>query len=148
MSNISALVEGLTNRDDKQAYDCLKQLEAESDRSSKVYAFFDNFIEMLDSDNSYIRTRAILLVAANAKWDTDNKIDEIIDKYLKFITDEKPITARQCIKALPAIAKHKPDLKNDIENALHYVNPIKYKESMRTLILKDIQKSLADIHNI
>ena len=33
--------------------------------------------EMLDSDNPYIRTRGLLLISANAKWDSDNKIDEI-----------------------------------------------------------------------
>lgn len=103
---------------------------------------------MLDSDNSYIRTRGLLLIAANAKWDADNKIDVIIDKYLKCLINEKPITARQCIKALPSIAKHKPDLKNDIENALRYMNPSKYKESMCTLVMKDIQKALEEIQNL
>ena len=100
---------------------------------------------MLDSKNSYIRTRAILLIAANAKWDIDNKIDEIIGRYLKCITDEKPITARQCIKVLPIIAKYKPDLKNDIENALRNINLLKYKENMQALITKDIQRALVDI---
>ncbi len=47
------------------------------------------------------------MIAYNAKWDKDNKIDEIIDKYLKHIQDVKSITARQCIKLLPMIAKRK-----------------------------------------
>lgn len=100
---------------------------------------------VLDNTNSYIRTRGIVLIAVNAKWDVDYKIDEIIDKYLKHIMDDKPITARQCIKVLPSIVKYKPDLKDDISNALHRADPSRYKESMQTLILKDIQKSLNDI---
>lgn len=44
---------------------------------------------MIDSDNSYIRTRGLTLIACNAKWDKDNKIDEIIDEYLKHIEDVK-----------------------------------------------------------
>lgn len=44
--------------------------------------------------------------------------DEIIDKYLKHITDVKPITARQCIRLLPVVAKYKPELKNDIISAI------------------------------
>lgn len=103
---------------------------------------------MLGNTNSYIRTRGIALIAANAKWDADYKIDEIIDRYLQHIMDDKPITARQCIKALPSIVKCKPDLKNDIINALHRANPSRYKESMQTLILKDIQKSLNDIRGL
>ncbi len=64
------------------------------------------------------RTRRLTLIAYNAKWDKDNKIDEIIDEYLKHIEDVKPITARQCIKLLPMIAKNKPELKEDIVWAL------------------------------
>lgn len=145
MSNIQNLIEGLKNRDNKQAYRCLEQLGDISSRSAEVYPFLDVFVEMLNSPSSYIRTRGIILIAANAKWDVDNRIDEIIGDFLKHITDEKPITARKCIKVLPIIAKYKPDLKNDIENALHRANPAMYKDSMRSLVLKDIQATLEDI---
>ena len=71
----------------------------------------DRLSDMLDSDNSYVRTRGLTLLAYNAKWDKDYNIDEIIDKYLKHITDVKSIMARQCIKMLPIVAKYKPELK-------------------------------------
>lgn len=71
VSNIQDLVDGLMNCDDKQAYHCLKQLEDKSSRSAEVYPFFDTFVEMLNNKNSYIRTRGIILIAANAKWDVD-----------------------------------------------------------------------------
>ena len=102
----------------------------------------DRLSDMLDSDNSYIRTRGLTLLAYNAKWDKDYKIDEVIDKYLKHITDVKPITARQCIKLLPIIAKHKPELKNDVLSALHKADISIYEDSMQSLVYKDIQKSL------
>ena len=102
----------------------------------------DRLSDMLDSDNSYIRTRRLTLLAYNAKWDKDYKIDEVIDKYLKHITDAKPITARQCIKLLPIIAKHKPELKNDVLSALHKADISIYEDSMQSLVYKDIQKTL------
>lgn len=102
----------------------------------------DRLSDMLDSDNSYIRTRGLTLLAYNAKWDRDYKIDEVIDKYLKHITDVKPITARQCIKLLPIIAKHKSELKNDILSALHNADISIYEDSMQSLVYKDIQKAL------
>ena len=102
----------------------------------------DRLSDMLDSDNSYIRTRGLTLLAYNAKWDKDYKIDEVIDKYLKHITDAKPITARQCIKLLPIIAKHKPELKNDVLSALHKADISIYEDSMQSLVYKDIQKTL------
>ena len=148
MHNIQDLVYGLSNNDDKKAYECLKQLKSESSQSDAVYPFFDISADMLDDENSYVRTRGIVLIAVNAQWDSDYKIDEIIDKYLKHITDDKPITARQCIKVLPVIAKYKPDLRQDILNALHRANPTRYKESMQSLVVKDIQKCLNDIEKL
>ncbi len=145
VSNIQELVYGLRDTNDKYAYQCLKQLESESMNSDAVYAYFDTFAEMLDDLNSYIRTRGIVLIAANAKWDKDYKVDQIIDIYLKHIMDDKPITARQCIKALPIIAKCKPDLINDICNALRKANPQIYKSSMQSLVYKDIQDALTAV---
>ena len=100
---------------------------------------------MLNSANSYIRTRGFLLISANAKWDEDYKIDEIFYEYLKCIRDVKPITARQCIKALPNLAKYKPELKNDIINVLNKVNISIYSDTMQSLVYKDIRESLAKI---
>lgn len=103
---------------------------------------------MLDSDNSYIRTRGLTLIACSAQWDEDYKIDEIIDKYLKHITDVKPITARQCIKLLPLIAEHKPELKEDIRSALYKADISIYDDSMGPLVYKDIQKALKKIQKM
>ena len=78
----------------------------------------------------------------------DYKIDEVIDKYLKHITDVKPITARQCIKLLPIIAKYKPELKNDILSALYKADVSVYDDSMQPLVYKDIQKALKEIQKL
>ncbi len=95
-----------------------------------------------------IRTRGLTLIAYNARWDRDNKIDEIIDGYLKHITDVKPITARQCIKLLPMIAKDKPELRNDICSALERADISFYDDSMQPLVYKDIQKALKEIQKL
>ncbi len=105
----------------------------------------DKLADMIGSDNSYIRTRGLTLIAYNAKWDKDNKIDEIIDEYLKHIEDVKPITARQCTNLLPMIAKNKPELKEDIVTALKKADISFYAESMQSLVYKDIQNSLSEI---
>jgi hypothetical protein len=148
MSTIQELVDGLRDKNDKYAYECLKQLQLISMDSDSVYPYFDLFAEMMDDTNSYIRTRGMLLIAANAKWDKDNKIDEIIDNYLKHIMDDKPITARQIIKVLPTIAFYKHDLINDICEALQKANPQIYKSSMQPLVSKDIQEALKTIAKI
>lgn len=143
--SIETIFERLFDKNNSTAYAALQDLQKESERSDKVYPYMDKLFDMLNSDNSYIRTRGLTLIACNSKWDSDNKIDEIIDEYLKHITDVKPITARQCIKLLPMIAKHKPELRNDIVAALKKANISGYADSMRQLIYKDIQKAIAEI---
>lgn len=117
--NIEETFESLLDKNNNVAYKALQKLQKESEETDCVYPYMDRLSEMLDSDNSYIRTRGLTLIAYNSKWDKDYKIDEIIDKYLKHITDVKPITARQCIKLLPIFAKYKPELRIDIISALH-----------------------------
>lgn len=137
----------LFHKDNKVAYAALKKLQGESERSPAVYPFMERLGEMLDSDNSYLRTRALTLLAYNARWDTDYKLDELIDRYLKHITDPKPITARQCIQLLPMIARNKPELKDIILAALHRANITIYAGSMQPLVYKDIQNALAEIED-
>ena len=145
--NIAETFELLLDKNNNVAYKALQLLQKESEERNYVYPYMHRLSDMLDSENSYIRTRGLTLLAYNAKWDKDNKIDEIIDKYLKHITDIKPITARQCIKLLPIIAKHKPELKNDILSALHNADISIYEDSMQPLIYKNIQKALKVILN-
>ncbi len=148
MVNIAETFELLFNKNNKVAYRALQKLQKESVETNCVYPYMDKLSDMLDSDNSYIRTRGLTLLAYNVKWDKDYKIDEIIDKYLRHITDVKPITARQCIKLLPIIAKYKSELRNDIVFALHKANICIYDDSMQPLVRKDIQKALKEIQGL
>ena len=147
-ANIAETFELLFDKNNNVAYKALQDLQKESEETDCVYPYMDRLSDMLDNDNSYIRTRGLILLSYNAKWDKDYKIDEVIDKYLKHITDVKPITARQCIKLLPIIAKCKPELKNDILSALHKANTFVYDDSMQSLVYKDIQKALKEIQKL
>ncbi len=148
LANIEETFELLFDKNNNVAYKALQELQKESEETDCVYPFIDRLSDMIDSDNSYIRTRGLTLLAYNAKWDKEYKVDEIIDEYLKHITDVKPITARQCIKLLPIIAKYKPELKKDILSALNKANISIYDDSMQPLVYKDIQKSLKEIQEL
>jgi hypothetical protein len=145
MNNLSETFEMLFEKNNSVAYSALQTLQKESDETNSVYCYMDRFNEMLESDNSYIRTRGLILIAHNAKWDVDHKIDEVIDRYLTHITDNKPITARQCVKCLPMIAERKPELRVDIILALQKADTSIYADSMQLLLQKDIKKALEDI---
>lgn len=144
---IEALLELLTSRDNSQAYQALKALEEMSAESNCLYPHMDKFIAMASSGNSYVRMRGLALIARNAKWDVDGKIDGIIDRYLEHVTDEKPICARQCIKLLPLLAEAKPALAPKIVSALRDADVARYADSMRPLVQKDIRDSLLAIEH-
>lgn len=146
--NTAETFELLFDKNNKVAYKALQELQKESEKTDHVYPYMDRLSDMLNSDNSYIRTRGLILIAYNAKWDKDYKIDEVIDDYLKHITDVKPITARQCIKLLPVIAENKLELKNDILSALQKADISFYDDSMQPLVYKDIQKALKEIQKL
>lgn len=145
---IEKLVSDLRQQDSRRAYESLKVLEQKSREDALVYSFLNDFIQMMEDENSYLRNRGLQLIAANARWDEDNKIDEAIDEYLKHIMDEKPITARQCIQALPEIAQYKEGLKADIIEALQCAKPERYRESMVSLVRKDIAEALQKIGSL
>lgn len=142
---VEELLEFLTSRNNSQAYQALKALEEMSAESNCLYPHMDKFIAMASSGNSYVRTRGLALIAHNAKWDVDGKIDGIIDRYLEHITDEKPICARQCIKLLPLLAEAKPALAPKIVSSLRDADVARYPDSMRPLVQKDIRDSLLAI---
>lgn len=145
--NTEELLGLLTSRDNSQAYRALKALEEISAESNCLYPHIDKFIEMANGGSSYVRTRGLALVAHNAKWDVDNRIDGIIDVYLEHVADKRPICARQCIKLLPLIAEAKPCLVPKIISALRNANVACYADSMRSLVQKDICDSLLAIEH-
>lgn len=148
MLNIAETVESLFDKDNRTAYRALLALQEESEAFDRVYPYMDRFSDMLDSENSYIRTRGLTLIACNARWDKDHKIDEIIDKYLKHVTDPRPVTARQCIRLLPTLAMHKPELRDDISSALYRADVSAYPESMQPLVCQDIRDALAKLKEL
>lgn len=140
--NIAEWVHMLRCPDNREAYRALQSLQEASDLDDAVYAYIDAFIEIMRNSNSYIRTRGLTLIAHNAKWDEEGKIDGIIDEYLGHATDSKPITARQCIKSLPKLAEAKPHLMPYIVSSLRQADTSQYADSMKPLIQNDIRDAL------
>lgn len=147
-NEIKALIAQLSERNPRAGYAALQALQAESEQTNSVYPYMNELAELLTGDSAYLRIRALILIAANAKWDADNKINEVIDEYLCHITDAKPIAARQCIQQLPLIAEHKPELREDILAALTKADITGYADSMRPLVYRDIREAISKIKNL
>lgn len=89
-----------------------------------------------------MRNRALYILAANARWADAEEFRPLLDEVLSHITDEKPITARQCIQTLPEIAAFQPRLAPRIRQALEHLDLTGYRGSMQPLILKDAAAAL------
>ncbi|MDO4459085.1 MAG: SufBD protein [Clostridia bacterium] len=142
------VISRLTSKDDKSACAFADMIIRESRDSDKWFGYFDVFASLLNHSNSFVRNRAFYVLAANVRWDDDNRFENILPEFLKHITDEKPISARQCVKALKEAGESKPAYIPDIIAALDNADLSKYKDSMRPLIEKDIlntKKALTDL---
>lgn len=136
--DIDACITRLTGKDAKDAYAFTRQITAESRDADTWYPYFDQFAALLRHKNSLVRNRAISILAANARWDAAGKFDTLLDEFLSHVTDAKPITARQCIAALPELAEAKPEFIPKIHAALQQADLSGYPDSMQSLVLKDI----------
>ena len=105
------------------------------------YEYFEDVASLLDHPKSLVRNRALYILAANAQWDEENRFDLILPDYLKHITDDKPITARQCVKALAQVGLARPQYIPQILSALRSADLSKYKDSMRPLIERDMEET-------
>lgn len=145
MTDTEDVIARLTSKDAKDACSYAQSIAEESRASDRWYPYLDSFAALLQHDNSLVRNRAIAILAANARWDEQGRFDKYMDELLSHITDEKPITARQCIAALQEIARARPELSDRIRKALEDAEISHYRDSMQPLIRKDIAAALEAI---
>ena len=132
------LIAGLQSKNHQEAYQLLLLLEKESAESNGLYGSFEDFIGLLNSKSSFVRTRGFRLACAQARWDTEDKLAANLDVLLKMLEDEKPTAVRQCLASLRGVVRCKPQLVSEIEEKLNAMDLGKYQDSMRPLIQADI----------
>lgn len=147
-ADIQRLVEWLSEKDDNFRYKCFLLLQDASQQSDRVYPYWDVFVDKLGSANSYQRSIGLMLIAANARWDDRGKFDAIVDLYLSFFDDEKPVTVRQCIQSLSKIVPYKQDCLLKITDRLLSIDLEQRKVTQRKLLLLDILSVLAAIQKV
>jgi hypothetical protein len=143
--DLAFLVGLLSEKVDKIRYAALLLLQGRSAIFSDVYPYWDVFVQKLNSDNSYQRSIGLMLIAENARWDTENRMEEALEAYLKLLHDEKPITVRQCIQALHKIIPHKGRLTEKVADALVSLKLSEIRGTMQKSVLTDILGVLAVI---
>ena len=69
----------------------------------KLYKYWNVFEELLQDENSYKRDIGITLIANLVEVDDDNRFENIYEKYIARINDEKFMTAQCCVRSLKQI---------------------------------------------
>lgn len=135
---IAALVGLLAEKNDAVRYTAFLLLQARSALENDVLPYWNVFLEKLSSANSYQRSIGLMLVAANARWDTAGRMEASLKQYLNALTDEKPITVRQCIQSIHQILPAHPELCPAVVTRLIAFDLAAQRETMRKLLLLDI----------
>lgn len=136
--DIVFLIKCLNEKDNDIRFNAFQILKHRSLDTEDVYRYFDVFALKLINKNSYQRSLGVMLIAANAKWDINNKINDIINSYLLVCEDEKPITSRQCLQSILQILPYKEELWDTITNKLLDINIENISKNMRKSTVIDI----------
>lgn len=134
------LLDALNSKKELDSYYILNLVFEENKKSNKYYFYFEDFLKMIYSKTSFGRMRGFSLCASLAKYDIQNKIDNHLNDMLILLEDNKPTTVRIVLSSIVDILKYKPYLSNVIKDNLNRINLDLYKDSMRPLIIKDINK--------
>lgn len=134
------LINKLQDKDDKKAYELSKQIGAASAASDEYYSCFDDFMSMINAQSSYVRTRGFSLCCAQARWDTEGKLEKAFPSMLALLHDKKPTVVRQCLGALHEVVLYRPELCEKINVEIQSIDLSCYKDSMAPLIKKDIDE--------
>ena len=138
-------INNLYNKDDNVSYNTLQELELITSQSNELYEYFDELLNMLNNEKSFVRVRGFRLICALAKWDTEGKTEQNIDLILNELDDNTSTSVRQCLSKLNLILIYKPELSEKIKQKLKQLDLSKYKESMQALIKRDIDLILKNI---
>jgi len=145
---INFLVPLLTEKNDEIRYLAFLVLCERSNNHPDIYPYWDVFVSMLSSENSYQRTIGATLIAANIRWDEKKKFARIFQTYMSLCNDEKFAASRLTIQTIPVWAKYAPELLDKVVDELVHINVRSLKESQRKLILLDIINALIVIREL
>ena len=109
--SIAELVEAVQTEKGTAKYAYEKVLRLVSERQPELICpYFDVFVALLDSDNSFLKWGAIMTVANLVAVDVERKFEGIFEKYYHPIKGPAMVTAANIIGSSARIAQARPEL--------------------------------------
>jgi hypothetical protein len=136
---LTELLENLWSKKETIRYNSHKVLSQISEKQPKLlYGHWDYFVEFLNSDNTYHKLSAIILLANITKVDRDNKFEKIFNKFYGLLNDKSFITAAYVSGASGKIALAKPKLQTKITNRLLSIDETHHEQERKDLVKANI----------
>ncbi|HUS70144.1 MAG TPA: hypothetical protein VM075_05115 [Anaerolineae bacterium] len=132
---LSELVEALSDKQERVGYNCLRALLLVADeRPELLYPHWHVFVKLLASENTYFKLRGVNLIAAIIGADTENRFEQIFDRYYDLLDDKSVITASYIAGNSGKIARAKPGLQSRITRRLLSIDETHHPPERRDLI--------------
>ena len=141
--NIKKRIEDLYSSDNNTAYQALLELEAKAKETGDLLLHFPLFLSMITHNKSFIRVRGFRLICCLAKWDEKGLVNKNINTILTVLDDTNGTAVRQCLRSINEIMLYKNELLDIISEKLRTLDVSHHKESMQSLINRDISDLLA-----
>jgi hypothetical protein len=99
-----------------------------------IYSYWETFVELLRSENTYFKLRGANLIAAIIGADTENRFEQVFDQYYDLLDDKSVITASYIAGNSARIARAKPGLQSRITSRLLSIDETHHPPERRDLI--------------
>jgi len=134
-SFLSKLVAGLSDKQERVGYNCLRALLLLAEENPLLlYPHWDIFVELLRSENTYFKLRGANLIAAIISVDSDNRFEDVFDHYYDLLDGQSVIVACYIAGNSGRIASAKPGLQSRITARLLTIDDTHHPPQRRDLI--------------
>ncbi|MBN1974677.1 MAG: hypothetical protein JW787_13640 [Sedimentisphaerales bacterium] len=141
------LLENLLSKNETVRYNSSKILFSLTQKNPELlYDKWDDLVKFLDSDNTYHKLSAVLLMGNLTKADKDNKFEKIFNKFYSLLDDKSFITAAYVSQASGIIALAKPKLQTKITNKLLDIDKTHHEQERKDLAKASIIDTFAQYY--
>jgi len=136
---LAELLDNLWSKNETIRYNSHKiLLFITEEQPQTLYSNWDYFVKFLDSDNTYHKLSAVLLLANLTKVDKDNKFEKVFDRFYGLLNDKSFMTAAYVAGASGKIVKAKPKLQTRITNRLLRMDKTHHEQERKDLVKTSI----------
>jgi hypothetical protein len=143
--NIRAeLIDNLLSKNETVRYNSSKILFSLTQQKPELlYDKWDDLVKHLDSDNTYHKLSAVLLLGNLTIADKNKKFEKLFNKYYSLLDDKSFITAAYIAQASGTIALVKPSLQTKITNKLLNIDETHHIQERKDLVKASIIETFA-----